>query len=47
MDEKLKILIIQNAKKIGYKHTGKKVNRDKILNLIKENKEIEKSLKFY
>lgn len=45
MDEKLKFLIIQNAEKIGYKHTGKKVNRDKTLNIIKENEKIKKSLK--
>lgn len=45
MDEKLKILIIQNAEKIGYKHIGKNVNRDKTLNIIKENEKIKQSMK--
>ena len=45
MDEKLKLLIIKSAEKVGYKHTGKNVNRDKTLNIIKESDKIKKSMR--
>lgn len=45
IDENIKNLIIECAEKIGYKHTGKKVNRDKTLNIVKESDKIKKSMR--